>query len=270
MSILRVLCAGGMTLILACVCALARPAAAKTTDTSDLWWIPAESGWGIQFVQQEDTLFATMFVYGSDGRPTWYTATLDFVDPASFTWNGTLYATTGPWFGTVPFSSAQVTVTPVGKMTFTPLRINQATLTYDVSGVQVVKTIQRQTLVTLNFNGTYAATLAQQGSGTGCTPGRDSPGTPASIQITQSNGAMGIVAKTAADSCTYLGSYTQGGHFGQVSGSYACVSGDSGTFAMAEMAVSWYDFRARTFMSSDTGCTLKGFVSGLRQPPPPQ
>ncbi len=81
---------------------------------------------------------------------------------------------------------------------------------------------------------------------------------------------MSVVVKTAADSCTYLGSYSQGGHFGHVSGGYACVSGDSGTFAMDEMAVSWYDFRARTVLSSDTGCILKGLVSGLRQPPPPQ
>ena len=116
--------------------------------------------------------------YPSDERANWYTATLAFVDPATFTWSGSLYETTGPWFGTVPFNTAQVTVTPVGKITFSAPLINQATLTYDVNGVQVVKTIQRQTLVTLNFNGTYAGTLAQQSNGTGCTPGRDTLGTP--------------------------------------------------------------------------------------------
>ncbi len=71
--------------------------AATTTDYSDLWWVPAESGWGIQLVQEELTIFATMFVYDSNGQSTWYTATLSYV--ASLTWSGALYATTGPWFG---------------------------------------------------------------------------------------------------------------------------------------------------------------------------
>jgi hypothetical protein len=90
---------------------------AKTTDQSDVWWIPAESGWGIQIVQQETTIFATMFIYGSDGNPAWYVATLSY--NGSFVWTGTLYATTGPWFGSPVFNPSNVTATPVGTMTFT-------------------------------------------------------------------------------------------------------------------------------------------------------
>ena len=58
-------------LLLATTCILGPPALAlTTTDTSDLWWITVESGWGTQLVQQQLTIFATKFVYGTDSQPT--------------------------------------------------------------------------------------------------------------------------------------------------------------------------------------------------------
>jgi len=234
-------------------------ATAKTTDQSDLWWIPTESGWGIQFVQEETTIFATMFVYGPNGQPTWYVATMDHIGFA--TWTGKLYATTGPWFGTVPFDPNSVTVTPVGTMTLSAPFINQAVLTYSVNGVQVLKQLQRQTLVFQNFTGQYAGMLSFQGTGLACDLSRNTNATPVNVQITHNTQAITIVTQTDADSCTFPGTYTQAGHFGHVSGGYVCASGDSGTFAIFEMAVSWYDFRARTVLNSNTGCTLKGYIA---------
>src|SRR5271168_1538879 len=86
--------------LLAAASLLASPAYATSfsTDQSDLWYISAESGWGIQLVQRGTVIFATLFVYGPSGQPTWYTATMDNV--SGFTWTGTLYATTGTYFGT--------------------------------------------------------------------------------------------------------------------------------------------------------------------------
>jgi hypothetical protein len=81
---------------------------------------------------------------------------------------------------------------------------------------------------------------------------------------------MTVTIRTNADTCTFPGNYVQHGHFGQVYGSYNCASGDSGTFDIFEMAVSFYDFRARTLLTSNGGCLIKGYVDGLRQPPPPQ
>ena len=243
-------------------------AAAKTTDQSDLWWIPTESGWGIEFVQEETTIFATMFVYGPDGKTTWYVATMDY--GGNFTWTGTLYATTGPWFGAMPFDPTAVTVTAVGNMTLSSPFVNLATLTYTVNGTQVVKHIQRETLVTLDFTGQYSGTTSIQGTGAACDPTRNTNATPVSVQISQQGQAITIATQTGADSCTFSGTYSQGGHFGNASGSYACASGDTGTFMFFEMAVSWYDFRARTSISSNGGCTTKGYINGLLQPPPSQ
>ena len=272
MSLSKVLRAAPMALLLATVCIPAPAALAKTTDQSDLWWIPAESGWGIQLVQQENTIFATLFAYGPDGKPTWYTATLNYLGGAPFnTWSGDLYTTTGPWFGTVPFDPVTVTRTTVGTMSLSKQSVNRGTLAYSVNGVYVVKQIQRQNLVTLNFSGAYTGTLSQQGTGVPpCIPARDTPGVPAAFEVSQNGAAMTVVAQTSADTCTFSGTYSQGGHFGSYSGIYSCTSGDGGTFLIFEMAVSLYDFRARTELNSQTGCTLKGYMVGLRQPPPVQ
>jgi hypothetical protein len=43
-----------------------------STDQSDLWYIVAESGWGMQLVQRGNIIFATLFFYGQSST-TWYT-----------------------------------------------------------------------------------------------------------------------------------------------------------------------------------------------------
>ena len=258
-------------LVAAILCLIPRSVMAKSTDQSDLWWIPSESGWGIQFVQEEDTIFGTMFVYGPNGQPTWYVALLQVQEPGALTWIGTVYATTGPWFGTVPFNPAQVTEVPVGTMTLNVTLVNQATLTYSINGVQVTKQIQRESLVSLNFNGVYAGTLSQKGNvSPPCGADANAAGVPATVQLSQNGTAMSVVVTAPGNTCTLSGSYFQAGHFGSVYGNYACTSGDSGTGLIFEMAVSFYDFRARTKLFSTSGCILQGYLDGLKQPPPPQ
>jgi hypothetical protein len=242
----------------------------KTTDQSDLWWIPSESGWGIQIVQEESTIFATMFVYGPNRQPTWYVALLNDPTYGDFTWTGTLYATTGPWFGAVPFDPTATTATPVGMMTFQAQNINAATLTYTVNGVQIVKQIQRETLATIDFSGSYSGVLSQAAYGGSCAPAVITDATPATFRITQNGASIRIDSSSQVGTCTLDGNFTQQGHMGEVTGNYSCIGGDSGTFAMSEMTASWFEFHARIGTASQSGCTLKGFASGLRQPPPAQ
>jgi hypothetical protein len=47
-----------------------------TYNASDIWWVPEESGWGLNLIHQGNTLFGTLFVYGSDGTPRWYSASV--------------------------------------------------------------------------------------------------------------------------------------------------------------------------------------------------
>jgi hypothetical protein len=109
-----------------------------STDQSDLWWVPTESGWGIQFVQRGSVIFATIFVYGPTNVPIWYTATLNSV--GSFVWTGDLYLTSGPWFAATPFDPNAVGLRRVGPMTWNATTTTTGTLTYVVDGVPVTKT----------------------------------------------------------------------------------------------------------------------------------
>src|SRR5437867_10196852 len=113
--------------LLAAASFLASPASSTSfsIDQSDLYYIPAESGWGIQLVQRGSVIFGTMFVYGPSNTPTWYVATMQFA--GNFTWTGDLYATTGPYFGTVPFNPANVVATKVGTMTWTQTSVTTGT-----------------------------------------------------------------------------------------------------------------------------------------------
>ena len=123
----------------------AQPNLALATNYQDLWWaVPAgtESGWGVNFTHQGDTIFATWFTYDVDGTPLWLSATAPKTGPGVYT--GTLYRTTGPAFNAMPFLSTSVTPAPVGTLTLTFASGNDATFAYTVGGVTQSKRIARQ------------------------------------------------------------------------------------------------------------------------------
>jgi len=106
---------------------------ALATNNQDLWWkIPAgsESGWGVNFTHQGDTIFATWFTYDIDGTPLWLVVTAPKTAPGVYT--GQLFRTTGPPFNAVPFNPASVVATPVGTATLTFTDGNNAMFAYTV------------------------------------------------------------------------------------------------------------------------------------------
>lgn len=120
---------------------------ALATNYQGLWWNTpggSESGWGINFSHQGDTIFATWFTYGADGTPLWLSVTAG--KTATGIYSGTLYQTAGPAFSAVPFTPAAVTLMPVGTATFTFANGNSATFAYTVNGISQTKTITRQVL----------------------------------------------------------------------------------------------------------------------------
>ena len=106
----------------------------------DLWWNPAENGWGVNIAHQGDLLFATLFTYDASGQPVWYVMSRG--DKSGTGFSGTLYRTTGPAFNASPWTAA--TATAVGTMSFSFEHGNRGTMTYTVNGVTVTKQIQRQ------------------------------------------------------------------------------------------------------------------------------
>jgi hypothetical protein len=120
------------------------PSAASRTNATnyqDLWWNPAESGWGINITHQDETLFATLFTYDAAGKPLWLVMSNGTRLGEGF-YNGLLYRTSGPVFNASPF--AGVTPTHVGYMQLRFSDGNNGTLTYDYFGTTVTKQITRQ------------------------------------------------------------------------------------------------------------------------------
>lgn len=131
------------SLVLAATLSLS--AGARAENFSGLWWnSPAgsESGWGITFEHQGDTIFATWFTYDPDGQPWWLAATLRRVDFSLY--EGDVFTTTGPAFSAVPFNPKEVKETTVGTMRLTFTGSQAGALAYTVNGISQTKPIVRQ------------------------------------------------------------------------------------------------------------------------------
>src|SRR4051812_21294635 len=98
---------------------LALSAAASTTfstDYTDLWITPNESGHGMYIVQQGNTMFVTIFVYGGDTLPRWYFASsVTPVNGSTTSWSGGLYRSQGSSFA-APWNPSAFTIFQSGTL----------------------------------------------------------------------------------------------------------------------------------------------------------
>ena len=122
---------------------IAAQASAPAANYQGLWWnSPAnsESGWGINFAHQGDTIFASWFTYDVNGRGWWLVMTAPKTGAA--TYSGTLYQTHASAF--YAFNPAAVTNMAVGTGTLAFTDANNGTFTYTVNGTTQTKAITRQ------------------------------------------------------------------------------------------------------------------------------
>jgi predicted extracellular nuclease len=118
------------------------PDAAPKITVKDIWWAgEAENGWGVTIAQQDRSLFAAWYTYGTDGKATWFVM-------SGGTWAGTIYTgtlyttTSSPWLG-VPYNATQFRTQPVGTISFDFRDQDNAKMTYTVNGVTQTKSISR-------------------------------------------------------------------------------------------------------------------------------
>jgi len=92
---------------------------ALATNFQGNWWTAGggESGWGMYFTHQGDTIFASWFAYDLDGTPLWLTATASRAGNGVY--RGDVIRTSGPAFSSVPFDSQRVTRSQIGSLTLT-------------------------------------------------------------------------------------------------------------------------------------------------------
>lgn len=256
------------TLVLAVLLACAGAAHAETsfsTDVTDLWWNPDESGWGINLVQQNDTVFATLFVYDGNMRAHWYVGSDLSAQSASSSgasFQGDLFETQGPYFG-VPFNPSAVSAKKVGTVTLQIAFPASGTLAYTVNGVTVTKAIRRQTWALNDATGSYDGfrTIVSASGGTGCGPNTNSFSFLQVLQGPTSLGMNWTFDRTAV--CRSAGSYSQEGHLGSSSGSFSCDDGRQGTYTLSELETTLYGFSAR-YNGTENGCTIQGRIGGVR------
>jgi hypothetical protein len=118
----------------------------SSVNVQGLWWASpagAESGWGINFAQQGDVVFATWFTYDTDGAGLWLVMSNGKRTSAN-TYTGDLYRTSGPAFNAAPFNPAQVQRVRVGSATVSFTDGNTGRLAATVAGVSIDKPITRQ------------------------------------------------------------------------------------------------------------------------------
>jgi hypothetical protein len=257
---------------------LALPASASTfsVDYTDLWFNPAENGWGLNLIQQNNVIFATMFVYGGDNTPRWYVAS-DLESSNGTSFSGTLFKTTGSYFGAA-WSPAQSTAIATGSMSIVFNSLTSATVTYTADGVTVTKTLQRQTWKGENLTGNYLGGLTANASS--CNNGSNGGivifgnSTYPNVTVSHNGSSQAVTitlnapsASGTASVCTFTGTYGQQGKLGSISGNWSCTIGgapyNSGTFTLSELQATVRGFNAR-FTGQDQFCQYAGNFGTVR------
>ena len=160
-----------------------QPSRRRTTATDNWYAGSAEAGWGVNFTQSDNFIFATLFIYGSEqprGQPTWYYAQMTWDGQSQFV--GGLYRTEGTYFAN-PWNPANSTNVQVGVASFTPSTLNnyEGTFSYTVNGVPTVtKAVTRLTLTPILLTANYVG--GQSGSYTGSHRERVEPDVPGFLQ----------------------------------------------------------------------------------------
>ena len=236
-SFLRALLAIAAALVLALL--PVRSAFAANYDYTDSWYVPAESGWGVNFTQTDNFIFATMFIYGPDKKPTWYTAQMTWDGTSQFT--GGLYLTQGTYFA-APWNPADhPPATQVGTASFTPGVSNNysGTFSYTVTGVAtVVKAMQRLTLTPVLLAANYVG--GQSGTYSACSAGSSNRAYQDfyTLQVSQAGTSVSMIFSFSGGnlSCTIAGTLTQQGViYGIGNASYQCSDGLKTTATVANL-----------------------------------
>ena len=233
------------------VAALSNPADARTNYT-DMWWSPAESGWGVTLSQDYNgPIFATFFVYAADGTARWVVGILA-IDSVSGVYSGDLLETSGGApLSSQNFDLSAVQSSNVGNVSFTPTSATNGTLAYTYRGSSVVKQITRQplytadtisnaTFLTFTTGGTAFRAIVEARNNAQCSasyPANTTSGTtyrifPTAVTSNLINfniGQCDVNSPTScvisSPSCTFTGTVSQMGRVLNVPGTLSCTAG---------------------------------------------
>lgn len=213
--------------------AFAATAPRAGSDITDLWYDPADSGWGLGVFQQGNVAFVTLFTYDSSGRPAWYVGSdvrntgTNFDPCGSSGFSGTLYAMTGPVLGSsgteVPRATGSI---GIGLHTVSAPACNtDINVRLEVDGRVVERRLVRQTWGSQHLQGRFrGAYVAAPGNST-CSRGN----IHGRIEVSLQDGDILISIDDDRDpllqfppSCRWRGTYRQVGRSGELTGTEQC------------------------------------------------
>jgi hypothetical protein len=232
------------------------------TDFTDGWWVPSESGWGMNVLQQGSTLVLMFYVFDEQNAPVWYlgTATLDtttgvFGGPLTYH-RGTHYM--GVVFGPVLFSPQTV-----GEISFQPTSAYTATVSYTIGTTTINKSMQRLSFMPMDFAGTYVTAVI--GTLSQCEAPYSSFERTQTATATLTGGQMQLVLADATGYCAFSGALVQRGQLGEMrEGVFACTSGQTGVVTFDEWSINRNGMTAR-YSKRSGDCLEQGLIAGARR-----
>ena len=256
--------------LLACASLGAAASTTFSTDYTDSWITPNEAGHGLFIVQQNQTMFVAMYVYGGDTLPRWYYASsVTPVNGSTSNWSGTLYRSQGTSFAS-PWNPGQFQQFAVGTLSLNFTSTSQGTLTYNVDNINVTQTVQRFGFAPDNLAGIYLGGLtANVSSCSSPVSGGYLIANRLTIQHSSANPVFIVdwFAGSNPSTCTFQGTYTQQGRMGTLTnGTWSCTGGanNAGTFTMTEIEATRNGISAR-FSGRDQYCgSIEGYFGGVR------
>ncbi len=241
---------------------------AQAVNYQDLWFNEAEAGWGVNVVQQDQTLFGTWFIYDASNQPSWVVMSdgARVAGAAVPTYKGAIIKTTGAFFALPMFTFGGFTT--AGEATFTFADARTGTLTYTINGASTTKSIVRQTFKALPLSGTFFGGV--QRNTTGCTAVASNGSLlTKSIYRVVADAATGSYNLTELGengvSCFYSGTYNQYGSTFEASGNLTCTDGALAKWEGREgvHTDNTFSLKLKIIVPNET-CLITGILGGLR------
>lgn len=246
-----------------------------TGNVSDAWYSPDEPGWGLTLIEQEQTTFATWYVYTTAGQPLWLVMpggrrTGNVIEGDVFETRGT--AADLAWRPQASSSQS------VGRARFDFWGNDRGQVAYTFQNRAVVKSITRLNVAPVTRNTTYAAMVS--GEIFACTIERGRVDFARYLEFalapsatTRGGSSLRFVDRPQignADAvvCTYTGEVSQAGRVYSGGGRYLCSGGttaSSGPFTVSNMRIE--ETRVGFDLTYQNGiCEFRGRVVGVEPP----
>ena len=243
-----------------------------TVDFTGIWGNPQEAGWGMNIVQQSNTMFVTLFIYDANRQATWVVAPQTVFHSAddfgAVIFSGPLYRATGPAFNAGTFDPNSVAATQVGTLTIRFTTAFNAVVDYSIDSARVLKTVAPLTYRYNNLSGSYLG-VATSRTAVCAIPVPATASSRLALEVTH-DGAATIslrITDEASRRCTLSGTLFPYGKLSAIDGTYTCTTGTSGQFFLADIEGGVDGFTAALLTRNSGGCAdSEGSVAFARQP----